>query len=348
MAIVFDGPVLPDDLTVFVREVPLPANLVLNQILPDRYVKTNRVDVGTLTKTGHTARFRAYDAPLHVGKRNVASLTTVHLPPLSDSLTMGELERLELEFARTQGTNQAAFADAIYDDATNLTLNVQRRMEQARGDVLTDGKFTLAGEGGLTIEADYGVPAGNFVAPVGADWDDTGSADIIGDENAWINAYIALNGYAPGGQWISRQTLNQMLSNSGLRTATGTVLGASSLLTRGTLDAVVASHGLPPIVGVYDTQVDVDGTSTRVIPANKVIFTPPEGQELGYTAWGVSATSLELVNSNESDQSFEDAPGIVGVVEKVGPPYRQFVFVDAVGMPVLEQPQTLMVATVTA
>jgi len=35
------------------------------------------------------------------------------------------------------------------------------RMEQARGDVLMDGKFTLSGEGGLTMEADFGVPAGN-------------------------------------------------------------------------------------------------------------------------------------------------------------------------------------------
>jgi hypothetical protein len=51
---------------------------------------------------------------------------------------------------------------------------------------------------------------------------------------------------------------------------------------------------------------------------------------------GVTATALELVNSNESDLSFEDAPGIVGVVEKVGPPYRQFTFVDACGMPVLD------------
>jgi hypothetical protein len=44
--------------------------------------------------------------------------------------------------------------------------------------------------------------------------------------------------------------------------------------------------------------------------------------------------------------SFADAPGIVGVVEKVGPPYRQFTFVDAVAMPILAQPKRLFVATV--
>jgi hypothetical protein len=77
-----------------------------------------------------------------------------------------------------------------------------------------------------------------------------------------------------------------------------------------------------------------------------VIFLPPNVADLGYTAWGVSATALELVNSNAIDFSFEEASGIVGVVEKVGPPYREFTFVDAVGMPVLQNPRLLMVADV--
>jgi hypothetical protein len=76
---------------------------------------------------------------------------------------MGELERLQLEFARTGGTNQAAFVERDLQRRDRPDPNVQRRMEQARGDVLVDGKFTLAGEGGLYLEADYGVPAGNLV-----------------------------------------------------------------------------------------------------------------------------------------------------------------------------------------
>jgi hypothetical protein len=55
---------------------------------------------------------------------------------------------------------------------------------------------------------------------------------------------------------------------------------------------------------------------------------------------------LELVNSNEADLSFEEAPGIVGVVEKTGPPYRQFTYVDAVAMPILADARKLFVADV--
>lgn len=348
MAIVFDGPVAPDALTEFVRQVPTPTNQILNQILPDRTFTTNRLDVSTLTQRGRTARFRAYDANLHVTQRDTAQIKTVMLPPLSDSISMGELERLQLEFARTGGTNMRALVNAIYDDATNLTRNVQRRMELARGDVLTDGKFTLTGEGGLVLEADYGVPGGNFVTAATL-WSDTANSDPLTDLYNWVYAYNVTtgNGYDPGGMFLSRQTLTNMLANTKIRTATGNILGINASVTRAQLDQTLDARQLPPILGVYDTQVDVDGVSTRVLPANKVIFVPPNpGENLGYTAWGVSATALELVNSNASDMTFEEAPGIVGVVDKDGPPYREMTYVDAVGMPVIENPYALFVATV--
>lgn len=351
MPIVFDGPVLPADLTTFVREVPLPNVISLNRYLPDRLLNTNRVDVGQLTKTGRTARFRAYDGPLHRAQRDVAMLQTVHLPPLGDSLSMGELERLQLEFARTGGTNQQVFVDAIYNDGQTLTENVQRRMELARGDVLTDGKFTLVNEGGLTLEADYGVPEGNLVVPAGADWDNFADADPLLDLTTWVRYYRndAGNGFSPGGMIISFDQLQNLLQNESIRKLAGTVLGIPNSVSQDAVAQVLQARGLPPIVEVYDSQVDVDGTPTRVTDAAKVIFVPPDpGTNLGYTAWGVSATALELVNDARGNTSFEDAPGIVGVVVKSdGPPFHQTTFVDAVGMPVLENPRALMVATVT-
>lgn len=345
MAIFYEAPVSPDDLTVFTRNVPLQQNLVLNQVLPDRFLTDNKVDIGTLTKTGRTARFRVFDGPIHVARRDVYQTSQVALPPLSDSLHLGEYERLQIQFARTGGTNNAALVNAIYDDATLLTGNVRRRMELARGDVLADGRFTLAGEGGLYMEANYNVPASNFVTAPTL-WSTTATADIVNDLNTWVQAYLDLNGFLPGGMIVSRTTVQQMLMNQKLRDAHGSILGVSGLLTRQQVESTLDSYTLPPIRLVYDSSVDVDGVSTRVLPSNKVIFLPPEGQPLGYTAWGVSATALELVNSAQTDLSFEDAPGIVGVVEKDGPPYRQHTFVDAVGMPVIENPNYLYVATV--
>jgi hypothetical protein len=345
MAIVFDGPVTPDALTTFVRQVPTPADQVLNQILPDRYFDRNTIDFAELTRTNRTARFRAFDGRLHVSERDTSITKQVKLPPLSTSVSTGELERLQLEFARTGGGDNAAIVNAIYDDATNLTREIQTRMEQARGDVLVDGKFTLAGEGGLYMEADYGVPATHLVSP-GTPWSTVASATIIANLTAWVDVYVATNGFAPGGMVVSRQALNYMLQNAELRSLAASLSGTPSLITRQTVDMALQAYSLPPIVLVYDTVVDVDGTSTRVIPADRVVFVPPNVADLGYTAWGVTATALELVNSNAVDMAFSEAPGITGVVEKSGPPYREWTFVDAVGMPVLANPRLLMVADV--
>lgn len=349
MAIVFDGPVIPDDLIEFTRQVPLPAELGdgLESVLPNRYLDTNRVDYGTVTQTGRVARFRMFDGPLHAAQRDIASTNTVKLPPVSDSIGVGELERLELEFARTGGTNVAAIVNAIYDDATNLTRNVQRRMALARGDVLTDGKFTMmTSEGGL--EADFSLPGANIVT-ANTLWSDHVNADPVTDITTWVQAYITTigNGFRPAGLLPTQVALNNLLLNQNIRNLFSSLVGAPSRVSPAQLNSALSDFGLPPILTPYDAQVDVDGTTTRITPVNKVFLIPPDPENnLGFTAWGVSATALELVNSAESDLSFEDAPGIVGVVIKDGPPFRQTTFVDAVGMPVLTNPRALMVATV--
>jgi hypothetical protein len=345
MAIVFDGPVTPDAQTVFMRQVPTPNEFWLENLLPNRYFDRNTIDLAEITRTNRTARFRAFDGRLHVSERDAGVTKQVKLPPLSTSLSKGELERLQEEFTRAGGGDPAQVVNAIYNDSTNLTNEVLARMEQARGDVLTDGKFTLTGEGGLYMEADYGVPANHIVAP-GTLWTNTAAATIIANETAWIDVYVATNGFAPGGQVVSRRVLNLMLQNTELRSLAASLSGTPSLITRPSLDAALEAFSLPPIIHVYDTVVDVDGASTRTIPDDRVIFVPPNINDLGYTAWGVTATALELVNSSAVVFSFSEASGIVGVVEKIGPPYREFVFVDAVGMPVLQNARLLMVADV--
>lgn len=345
MALVFDGPVTPDELTTYVRQVPTPADQVLNRLLPDRTFNDNTIDFSEYTRTNRTARFRAYDGRIHVSQRDTMSTKQVSLPPLSSSLNMGELERLRMLFAKTGGSSNSAIIDAIYNDTTNLVGEVRTRMEQARGDVLVDGKFTLAGEGGLFLEADFGVPGGNFVAP-GTLWSNTAAATIIANLTTWKQAYIDLNGFAPGGMVTSTRVLNYMLQNAELRTLNASLVGTPGLINRPTLDSALSAYGVPPILFTYDSKVDVDSVTTSVIPDDRVIFVPPNVSDLGYTAWGISATSLELVNSNQAEMSFADAPGIVGVVIKEGPPFREYTFVDAVGMPVLTNPKLLMVADV--
>lgn len=347
MVIFFDAPVEPDDLTTFVREVPVTQDLTLLSEFPRRDLETNTVDFAEIVRTNRTARYRSYDGRIHVSERDVGSEKRVNMIPLSTSLSMGEYERLQLEFARLGGSNQQALARAIYNEAEQLTREVLNRLEAAWGDLFADGKLTIS-ENGYAGETDYGLAAlGNLVLPA-VQWTAANKATMtpLVDIENWSDAYLVTNGSRPARMKTSLARIRAVCRCDEVIAAIhGSLLGKTRV-SLNELNAYLASEGLPTFDQPLEGSFDVDGSTVRVLPADKVVLLPQDLSEVGYTAYGVSATALELVNSNESDLSFEDAPGIVGVVEKIGPPYRQFTYVDGVAMPIVSNARKLMIADV--
>ena len=200
MVIFFDAPVEPDDLTVFTREVPVPRELGFLNAFGRRDLETNTVDFAEIVKTNRTARFRSFDGRIHVSERDVGTEKRVKLLPLSTSLSMGEYERLQLEFARLGGQNQQALARAIYNEGEQLTREVQNRLEMAWGDVLSDGKLTI-NENGYSGEADFGVPANHKVTISGSTlkWNSSNLSTMtpLTDQQSWSDTYFATNGSRP-------------------------------------------------------------------------------------------------------------------------------------------------------
>lgn len=348
MAVFFDAAVEPDDLTTFTREVPVPRELTLLSEFPRRDLETNTVDFAEIVRTNRTARYRSYDGRIHVSERDVGSEKRVKLIPLSTSLETGEYERLQLEFARLGGTNQQALSRAIYNEAEQLTREVQNRLEQAWGDLLSDGILDV-NENGYAGQTDYGLAAlGNLVS-AGVAWTAANLATMVPLTNiqTWSDAYRLTNGgVAPGRMKISLTRLRVVQRSKEVIDA---VYGSTQGRTRVSvqeLNDLLRDEGLPTFDEPYDSSFDIDGVTTRTIADDKVSMIPADLSELGYTAFGVTATALELVNSDRSDLSFQDAPGIVGVVEKIGPPYREFTYCDAVAMPILANARRLMVADV--
>lgn len=345
MAILFDGAVTPDALTAFVRAVPVPGDLALLNAVPGRDNTSNTVNFAEIVKRNRTAKYRSYDGRINVSARDAGSVASVDMIPLSDSRNMGEYERLKLEFARTGGTNTAVLADAIYNDAEDLVGNIYRRLELALGDVFTDGILTVP-EIGAGFEADFGVPAASKVTAATL-WS-AANADIITDLRNWHDVYVATAGAPAGAIRTSQKALRLVLSNASVIAAVYGTQAGRTFATVTDLNAFLGAMGLPPFVDTYDTVLDVDGVDTRTIPADRILFTPADLGTLAQVEWGVTATALELVSNRESDLTFEDAGRIVGVIEKVGPPYREFTFVDAVAMPVLADARRLFIAKVLA
>ncbi len=339
----------PTVLTGFVREVPYPSNLTLNTYLPDRFIGDVEAAMDQVTRTNRAAKFRAWDSESTVSRRDQFTRSRVKLPPLDTKLPIGEYERLMLERARTGGDNRDAYVEAIYNDAEQLTREVYNRMELARGDALMDGKFTIVDENGLKgLEADFGLPGTHLVAP-NTVWSDTANATPLTNLKTWTELYMEDNqGDLPGIALTSRRVVNNLLLSQEIRDLFyrgDAVTGGPSLLTPAQLNTVLTAYGYPPFVP-YDTKINVDGSDTRVIADDKVLFLPSNPSDLGFTAWGVTAESLELAAGQNPGLLFSELSGLVGVVLKEGDPLRVWTKVGAVGMPIISDPKRLIVADV--
>jgi hypothetical protein len=344
---IIDDYIQPEILTGFVREVPLPANLVLNQYLPDRNIGNVEAAIDQVTKTNRSAQFRAWDSETPIGERDSFQRSKIKLPPIGQKLPVSEQETLMLERVRTGGDNRNGYIEAIYRDAAILSGNVHRRMEVARGDVLTDGIFTLTGENGLTLSADFGVPGGNKVTAA-VPWSDHADASPLQNFKTWIDYYVDLNGERPGRILTSNTVINNLLLSGEIRELFyrgDMVSGGPNLLTATQLNQVLQAYGVPEMVE-YNTKINFDGANVRVIPEDRVIMLPANPSDLGYTAWGITAESLTLATGQNPGLLFEELPGLVGVVLKEGDPVLTWTKVGAVGMPLIEQPNLLMVADV--
>src|SRR5215207_2782009 len=255
MALNFDL-IEPGVLTGFVRELPVPANYTLNTWLPDRNVGDIEVAFETAFRRNRAAMFRAFDAETPIGERDNFSRSRVGLPPISQKMLVGEEERLKLEMLRSGGDNTNSLIQALYNDARINTEAILARMELARGQVLTTGKFTFAGENGLKgIEADYGVQSSHLpTAPVV--WTDYATSDPFEQMRDWADLYTDDAGEPPAYALTSRQAIGHMLRNDAVRANFATLGGTPSVITRAQLAGLLDANDLPQLVQ-YDSQVYV-------------------------------------------------------------------------------------------
>jgi hypothetical protein len=336
----------PAVLTGFIRELPAPAQYTLNTWLPDRNIQDIEAAFTTAFRRNRAAMFRAFDAETPIGQREDFQRQRVALPPIGQKTLVGEEERLRLEMLRSGGDNTAALIQALYNDAQINTNAVLARMELARGQVLSTGKFSLSGENGLQgIEADFGV-AGSHLPTASVSWTTYATSDPLANMRDWADLYTDDSGERPAYALTSRQAIGNMLrSASILAQFTNSNGGTPSVITRAQLAALLDANDLPQLVE-YNTQVyTYAGVSTRVIPVNKMIYLPQDPSTLGNTFWGITAEAMELVGMNNPQLTFAQAPGLVGTVTRSGDPVRTWTHVAAIGMPVLAAPERLLAAT---
>lgn len=331
----------PQELVGYVRGVQIEEErnrFVLAQFLPNVNIDEIewRITTGSF-QMPDAAKIRAWDTESPIGGRQGLQRLMGELPPISKKMRLGEEERLRKR-ALERGNN-SQLVDAIYNDAENLTKGVLARVEMLRGEVLQKGTITI-NENGVVQTIDFGRAAGNTTAAA-TKWDSTG--DPIADLRAWVQAYIDLNGVTPAFILTSTKVISAMLLNAAVRGMVNVGLGAPSIVTIQTVQAILQSFGLPPLVP-YDTQVRVDGTLTKVISEKNIILMPPSTEPLGSTFFGTTAESLELQEAQAIAGA--DAPGLVATVHKLDDPVSIWTKVAGIALPVLANPDLTFSAQV--
>ncbi|MGW1468560.1 major capsid protein [Streptomyces sp. NPDC002308] len=339
----------PTEIQAFARAVQTPADYALTlSVMPERTIDSVKWETRGNRRRIAAASYRAWDAQTKVATREITQFATSgKLLPLGQKYIVGEFETILENLDR--GMDSRDLVNAVYDDVGAHVLSIKKRLELAVGDLLKDGKFTLTGENGLTIEADYAVPAANMpTAPTA--WTDP-TADMLGDEMRWMEVLRSSGAPEPERALTSYKTWALMMSNNSYRAAYyGSVNSASTIptavLAPNEVDVVRARYGLPPITR-YDVKIELDnGTDVRVLPDNMFFLLPPNPSQWAETQYGLTADGLILSKGANPAIIREEAPGIVVTRGFQDDPPQVWTKGSAAALPVMYTPDIHIAATV--
>ncbi|MGV9891730.1 major capsid protein [Streptomyces sp. NPDC003395] len=332
------------DLTVFARQMDTPANYRLTrEILPERQIQGVRFRTTSAKRRVNAAKFRAYDAPTALAKRQAERVVNEGmLPALGQTLPISEMDQILLDVGH--GSDTQRYLDLLYSDVERHVESIKTAQELAAGQLLATGSVTLPG---LGLDVNWNVPSANMPT-AGVLWDQP-SATPLSDERAWIDYLIDSGAPAPKMVLTSRRARALLASNAEYQMA---YYGQNASNNPGTtlspveVDAVRARFGLPPIVN-YDVQVWNDDTYQRVIPDNKWILIPDvPASEWAETQYGVTREAAKFTSGTNPALTREEAPGIVVVTKVEDDPVQIYTRGAAIGMPVLYVPDIHISATV--
>jgi hypothetical protein len=318
----------PPTLTGFARQAlrDLDENeFSLSPYFPARQTVDTMVTYGSgQAGLARTAKFRSYDAEAPIGKREGIERQSIEIPPISEKLWLTEYERYRL-----MNNSDAAVAD-VYNDVRNVMSAIQARIEVARGRALVDGSLSF-NENGLVLNVNFGRDA-SLEATAAVDWS-VPTTDILGDWNTWIEAYVDINGFRPGGAITSSKVWGEMLANDDFRDLAfwGNNTSPTRLSDR-ELQGLMSDRNLPPII-VNDSKVDIDGTPTRIIDQDTVVFVPPNTGAAGATVFGTTLEAIENLQLRGSE-----APGVVAVLMRQEDPISYWTLGAAKVLPILGNP----------
>lgn len=336
-------------LTGYVRTLEFPDLGVLDPLFPvvERIDNKWKWDT-TQLKDEPAISYRALDTELDFGSRQGVSFNETELPFLGRKKLLTEEQRLRLEAIRRNG-DYGEIIEQIYNDLYWLTRGAYNRWLLDKGKLLTTGALTVTsmpinGTPEWTLSVNYNVPNAHFVtaSPL---WSSVSTADPLTDLVSWEDQFADTNNGERPAEWLINQTVEGLiLRNAALRAA---LYGpgystAPTVLDKGQVNSLLTARGLAPLRVVNAKATNEAGTKVNVIDQTKIVAVPDSG--LANMATGVTVEALDMVEAGTI--TLDEGPGLVGMTWKENDPSRQFNGLVGAGMPVLQNPSLLFVATV--
>lgn len=345
------------DLTTFARAVPQRSDFLLTQvgtgILPMRKINSVKYKTSNSSIRVAAARYRAYNAPTPAIFADASrSVKEGYLPPLGGKSQIEEFDIILDEISR--GADNENLLDALWNNVENQVTAIFSRLELAAGDLLTDGILAI-NENGIIQNADFGVPAENKITPAIL-WSAANAVPLT-NERTWMAAQVAAGRPRPARALTSTRVSSLLATNTEYRNAYwgGEVTGVTRQpLSLAQVNTVRDQFELPPIT-TYDTRVAVANpdtgviTEARTIPDHLFILLPASpANELGETLLGRTAAATVLSTGSNPQIVRQDAPGLVSSAETTWDPISVNTKTDAIGMPVLHTPESMIIGAVVA
>ena len=346
----FQGP----QLIGFARSIVEPSNFIGSQFLPDDTVDDLAFEyIKGVSNRPVMASVMAYgaEAPL-AGRMPLGERVQGELPPIKRKAAISEKEIIRFLQPRANSNDVQRAIDSVYDLTANLVQGVLARVEWLRIKALSED--TLAYDAnGITFEIDYGVndeyqidmvnqvdgASSSISSLVSTVWSDTTNADPVADLQYLCNKMEEETGYRPANFVCSSKTVNLLLNNAKIKALVFNDYQPQRILTRGELDSIFVTYGLPAIQ-VLNTKVrsEADNGTTsdaRLLAENKAFLTPDFA--VGKTLWGPTAESRALIGTELRDQM----AGIVAVGYANDDPPEELIKAAAVALPTMPDVQFL-------
>jgi hypothetical protein len=147
---------------------------------------------------------------------------------------------------------------------------------------------------------------------------------------------------------VSSTTMLALTLNAQVRSfivVAGAVGATLAILTDQQIQGVLSARNLPPLI-VVDEVVNLEGAGeTRVLPEGTVVFLPAPSERFGETTFGPTVEAINLARAGFLPVA--SAPGLTGTNLITFDPEHTWTKVSGLVVPVLKDPNAVMVADIT-